>query len=413
MNSKLFKYLQILALSSAGATIYLIPYIRYVFYDYQIAAMDISNQQIGLLTTIYTVGTTLLMIPGGILADKSSTKRCIILSLLSTSILTFIYAFNMGYGISLAIWFLLSFSTVFVFWGALMKTIRLIGGEKEQGFMYGLYYMGNGLFGAAINGIAVWVLGFSDDMSQQFFYVVMIYGISTTIAAAVVWFLIKEDREASRNLVTNNFDSSQIVVLLKSPVLWIFSVIIFAAFMIFSSNVYFTPYLTDIYGVSPEQSGILTIFRTYVFYILAPVSGLIADKVFKSTSRWFVVLFAILALLYTGVIYMPENASSTMVSLYSLLPGIFSLSLYGIVFSIASETKIPASLMATAAGIASVIGFSPDLFSATLFGHWLDLDKALGYHNIFLTLALVSVLGMIASFTISARARKLALQVSH
>jgi hypothetical protein len=45
----MMKYLQILALGIAGGSIYLMPYIRYVFYDWQIEAMGITNAQLGLL----------------------------------------------------------------------------------------------------------------------------------------------------------------------------------------------------------------------------------------------------------------------------------------------------------------------------------------------------------------------------
>ena len=90
------KIIQILALGVAGGSIYLIPYVRYVFYDWQMGAMGISNAQLGLLTTAYTIGNMILYIPGGIIADKYNTKKCIIASLIMTTILTLIFAFTMG-----------------------------------------------------------------------------------------------------------------------------------------------------------------------------------------------------------------------------------------------------------------------------------------------------------------------------
>lgn len=53
----------------------LFPYIRYVFYDQQIAAMGITNTQSGILMTIYAAANTITLIPGGILADKWSVKN--------------------------------------------------------------------------------------------------------------------------------------------------------------------------------------------------------------------------------------------------------------------------------------------------------------------------------------------------
>lgn len=54
MNSKLRKYLTIIALGLAGGSIYFLPYIKYVFYDAQISTMGITNTQSGLmLTNVY------------------------------------------------------------------------------------------------------------------------------------------------------------------------------------------------------------------------------------------------------------------------------------------------------------------------------------------------------------------------
>ena len=81
MNSKLKKYMTIIALGLAGGSIYFLPFVKYVFYDAQIAAMGISNTQSSLLLTMYSIGNTILYIPGGILADKISSKKALVVSL--------------------------------------------------------------------------------------------------------------------------------------------------------------------------------------------------------------------------------------------------------------------------------------------------------------------------------------------
>ena len=54
------------------------------------------------------------------------------------------------------IWLGLSFSTAFVFWSALMKAVRIVGTEEEQGFMYGLYYACNGIAAALTSFISLY-----------------------------------------------------------------------------------------------------------------------------------------------------------------------------------------------------------------------------------------------------------------
>jgi hypothetical protein len=47
-ESKSSKYLTLFALGIAGGCIYILPYIKYTFYDAQMAAMNITNAQSGI-----------------------------------------------------------------------------------------------------------------------------------------------------------------------------------------------------------------------------------------------------------------------------------------------------------------------------------------------------------------------------
>lgn len=401
MSHKARKYLSILSLSLAGGSIYLIPFLKYVFYDYQIEAMGITNQQSGFLLTMYGIGCMLLYVPGGIVVDKFTPKKCILYSLISTTILTLIYAFTNSYKVSLVIWLLLAITTAFVFWSALMKTIRMLGDDDEQGRIFGIYYAGNGITGALGNGVALWAGSLSQDARGSLFNVVIVYAIFTAVSAIMIALFLKEDtNEKVETLEEDKFKSSDVIKLLKNPIVWIFSLVIFCGYSVYSSTSYFTPYLTNVIGISPEQSGVYSIIRTYLFMLLAPVGGYMADKVFKATSKWFMVAFSVLAILFISVIKVPTNIDPTFISILTLLPGAFGLALYGVLFSIIDEAKIPVNVTATAVGIASIIGYSPDLFMSAMFGNWLDRYGNLGYNYIFTFLMGVGIVGAIASYLI-------------
>lgn len=400
-----------MALGVAGGSIYLIPFIRYVFYTWQADAMMMSNEQLGILSTMYAIGNTILYVPGGIASDKFSTKKCILFSLMSTTILTFLFSLKVNsYALALLVWFLFAFTTTFLFWCALMKSIRMIGDESEQGFLFGLYYMGNGLTGAIANAVG---LKFTSEVASavsNFKAGVYAYGVATLIGFILVWLFVKDAKDVKTD-DSEKFEFNQVWGLLKDPAVWVFSLIVFTGYAIFSSSSYFTPYMTDVIGISPTESGYLSIIRQFVFYILAPVSGIVADKVFKSTSKWFMVLYIILTALYIGVMFIPNSASKSFVGIYSLLPGLFGLALYGIIFSIANEAKIPAAVMGTAVGIVSIIGYSPDFFMPAMFGRWIDKAKAIGkvsagYDKIFLFLAACCLIGFFASIYINRNSRK-------
>jgi predicted MFS family arabinose efflux permease len=400
MNPKLRKYLTIVALGITGGSIYFLPYIKYVFYDAQVAAMGISNAQTGILLTMYTVGNMILYIPGGILADKLQPKKVLITSLLGTAALCFVYAFTFNYAIALVIWTLLSFTTAFVFWSSLMKAVRMIGTEEEQGFMYGLYYACNGISGAITQSIALTAYKTGgEDIVTGFFRAVIAGGVVAIVAAILLTFLM-DSKSASEESDDNKFRMKDVGTLLKSPIVWIFSFIVFCGDGIFANTSFFTPYLTDVMGMSAASSGAVTILRNYVFLLLAPVGGLIADKLFKSTAKWLSVGFLILAALFAGVLILPDGISTTAASIYTLIPGAFAMMTYGVVFSTISESGIPRMMTGTAIGLASIIGYMPDSVYATLFGHWLDKFGTAGYTRIFVFLAVSGVVGSILSIIV-------------
>lgn len=407
VSDKTRKYLAILALGVSGGSIYLLPFIKYVFYDQQIAAMGMTNQQSGFLLSMYAIGNVLLYIPGGILADRLSPKKCLLFSLISTTALGVVYAVTMSYTTALVIWLLLSITTVLVFWAALLKTVRIIGTEKEQGLMFGLYYAVNGLTGAIFNALALWAGHYANNAKGLMFNVVMVYSASTAVAAILIFLFLKSDKNVKiETSEEEKFNVKDVGRLLKNPLVWIFSIVIFCGYSLFSSTSYFTPYLTAVVGVSPEESGIYSIIRNYLFMILAPVSGFLADRVFKSTSKWIMIALSILTALFIGVLMIPAHSNATLVSIYTLLPGAFALAAYGIVFSLIGETKIPARVTGTVIGIASIIGYSPDLFMSTMFGNWLDRLGNAGYRYIFIYLAATCIVGIIGSYLIRRHALK-------
>ena len=402
MESKARKYLTIIALGLAGGSIYFIPYVKYVFYDAQLAAMGINNTQSGLLLTMYTIGKMVLYIPGGYLADKVSTKKALIISLVATSVLTWVYAFSLNFVVSMIIWLGLSFSTAFVFWSALMKAVRIVGTEEEQGFMYGLYYACNGIAAALTSFISLYAYNTAgEDIKSGFVRGVNASGVVVLIAAICLVFLMKEDA----GKVTTESDDDKISLpmvgkVLKSPVVWILSIVILCGYGLKSSVSYFNPYLTEVVGVSAVNSGIFSIINNYLLLLLAPVGGILADKVFKSTCKWLSVSFVILAVLFGGVLLIPSDISPMVASIYTLLPGAVTMMMYGVVFSSVSEAGISRTMTGTVIGISSIIGYLPDSIYSVLFGKWLDDKGAAGYTNIFVFLVASGILGAVLAFWI-------------
>ena len=162
--------------------------------------------------------------------------------------------------------------------------------------------------------------------------------------------------------------------------------------------------MTAVCGMSDEISGALTIFRTYFIMIFAAIfSGMIADKIFHSTLKWYRVaaicmaastaIFILVGFSDARAVFgIPNNI--VLIAVISILPGIFSTMIYAVQWAILSEINLPAKVAGTATGLASMIVFSPDIWLNTGIGAILDAttqNPEAGYLVIFGILIAVSL----------------------
>jgi nitrate/nitrite transporter NarK len=308
----------------------------------------------------------------------------------------------MNFTVGMVVWLGFSFTSAFVFWSSLMKAVRIVGTEEEQGFMYGLYYACNGVTAAISAAIALNAYkSAGGDMISGFTRAVIAASVITIVAAVLLLVLMKEDdSKAAADDNEPKFQMKDVFTLLKNPVVWIVSLTIMCGYGLYSSTSYFNPYLTAVMGVSPEDSGMVSIVRNYLLLLLSPIGGLLADKVFKSTCKWLATAFTILAVLYGIVMILPSGISPTVASLYTLIPGAVAVMMYGVVFSTVSEAGIPRAMTGTVIGIASIIGYLPDSIYSVLFGGWLDAHGNAGYNYIFTFLLVSGLVGAVLAMTI-------------
>lgn len=407
MNSIFKKYVTIVALGICGGSIYFLPFIKYVFYDAQVQAMGITNTQSAFLVSVYGIANAILYVPGGILADKFKPKKVLLISIFATGLLGLLYAFTFNYTLSVFIWIGLSFSTAFIFWSSLMKAVRIVGTEEEQGFMYGVYYACNGVAAAVVQSLALYAYNTAgEDIVGGFFRAVVVGAIAVLASGVLLIFFMDNNEKSNSNGEDDKFKAKDAVFLLKKPIIWIFSLIVMVGYGYYSCISYFTPYLTDVMGVSATTSGIYSILRNYVFLLLSPIGGLLADKVFKSTSKWLAIGFTFMGAIFIGVLMLPSDISGTSASIYTLLPGAVAMMTYGVVFSTLSECGVSRGMTGTAIGLASIIGYLPDTIYNTIFGSWLDKYGNTGYTYIFIFLAASGFIGAILCLIVYRKNKK-------
>ena len=394
--------MQIIAFAIAGRVIYELPYIKYVYYDKLVEAFQITNAQAGLLLSVYAIGCLVLYIPGGIVADKFSAKKMLVLSLFGTGILGIVLAFSMNYTTALIVFFLLALTTSFVFWTALNKGLCLLGGEEDSGLTFGWYHALSAVI-SFCTALIFWKLYASvEDAHTAMFRTILAMSVSVIIAGIFVMLTYKE-KNSSNIEDEEKFKLSDVGKAIKNPYLWWASIIMFVIYTVYSNVSYFTPYLSSQIGIDVSDSAFLGVVRGYLLYFLSPLGGYIADKILKSTLKFYGYGFAVLAVLFFVTMRIPAGQDSmTLAVTITMLASAFSMMMYGIMWSILNEIKIPVTYAATAIGLASMLIYLPDLFVPALFGNWLDnLGEQAGYFRMFLFMGVCCVIAVVLSFALA------------
>lgn len=397
------RYFVLFALSLGYAASYMLPYIKYVFYDQLLAATGCTNEQAGLLLTLYAGIAIILYIPGGWVTDKFGAKYVLVASLLTTGLLNFYFAFNMTFATAVVVWILLSFSTAFAFWSGILKAVRMLGDASEQGRLYGFFSSGVGAFSATVSAIALYVYGlYAADSVGGLKGVICVQG-ATCIIAAIIVLLLYQEAQVVEESEDDKFKTSDMLIVLKEPMTWVISILILCGHGIYTSQSYFNPYMTNVIGVTMAFSGVLAIFRTHILRLLCgPLGGILADKI-KSPSKVLIVCFPLMTLLLAIFMFLPVGTSATVVITLQLMLAAVTFTAYSILYSCMEEVGVPRKLTGTTVAVASIIGYMPDVIYNPLFGIWLDKYKNDGYLYIFTFLAVSGVVGFICCLLIHRR----------
>ncbi len=395
-NNRFLKFMRLFSLGYVGGTIYLLMYVRYVFYEQTMTALQCTNAQLGFLNTVCSIVSFPLSLIGAYWADKLDAKNVILFSVGGITVLSFVWA-AIPHSYTVAVLIFVGQAVVMMaYWACLIKYINNLGGEDEAGNSFGMYYLINGLSGAFGNAFPLWIVTKFDLGLRG---ILMTYGFITLAATVLVWLFLEDEKGLAERGIQLKGDEPinirHIPYVLKWPGTYIIFFAYLTTYTLYSNVSYFNPYLIDVVGIDPDASSVYSVIRSYGAMVIAPVGGIMADKVFKSTSTWYIVAFAIAGVMWAIPFLFSSESNVTMVCIYSILPSLVIFALYSVTYSILRELHIPAMVAGTAIGIGSTSGTIVDGVWPVLFGGWIDKHGNAGYTMIFTTLIIVSVVGIL------------------
>lgn len=389
----------ILIVAVGGAIIYGLPYFRYDYYDAYLKAYNLTNVQMGVFGSIYGVFGMVSYLFGGYVADRVSVKKILVYSLVGTGLGGFIHLIpNISFKTLVLLYAFWGFSSLFAFWPACVKAVRMLSDSEGQGKAFGIFEGGRGVSAALGASIAVIVyrIGIKGMVADEVLgmkYVIIFYSIINILCGVLVQFNMKDEIMKSNEKIS----FSDIGKVIKLPAVWIISIVTFCNYVFTLSLYYFVPYGTSLLGMTVTSAAILAAVKRYVSPLSNIGGGFLGDKM--GTSNLLFISFIVMALGTTGILLLPFNGTALVIWLFVILY-IVNYLFYNVNYSLAwammEEGAIPDKYSGTAAGLISTIGYLPEIFISLMAGKILDkYPGALGYRYFFGYLIAMLLLGAI------------------
>jgi nitrate/nitrite transporter NarK len=403
--SALRRWLMMACLCLSGGMIYMLPFLREVYYIPLQKALNLSNTQLGVLMSVFGAISLLTYFPGGWLADRVSSRKLITFSMLATGLAGFYFASFPSYPLSIAVHGFWGMTSSLTFWGALIKATRNWAPGTQQGKAFGILESGRGIAEVVSSTALLVVFARLGSGKIGLSRVILLFSAIDILLAVMAWFVIVDPAEDRRKPgeVKAQIGVRQFFLVLKMPVVWLMSLVILAAYSAYWGSYYFTPYATDVFLMSVVFGGAIGVGKMWVKPLAALAAGFVADRMgVAKTIAWS---FGILIPSFGVFVLTPGHPKLVMVLIINTSVAALAIfALRGIYFALLEEGGIPLAITGTAAGLMSAIGFTPDIFMPMLGGVLLDrYPGGLGYRYFFGFIVALCIMGFLSSLVILRR----------
>ncbi|MDC0605985.1 MFS transporter [Flavobacteriaceae bacterium] len=406
INNKKFLILTLLILS--GEFIYFLPYVlSRVFRPTFLDVFQLNNFQLGSLFSVYGVVALLSYIYGGVITDRYSPRKLMSSALFLTALGGLVLASYPSYQTLQILYGYWGFTSVFLFWGAMIKATRLWGGDNNQGKAFGFLDGGRGIVAASMGSIGVFVFTIvltSDiesasvlERQEAFRCVILLSSFMVAFIGLLVLIFLRnmEDKNTNFELPLNTL--TNIKGVLKNESIWLLMLIIMCAYVGYKVTDIYSLYASEVMLYDQIEAAEVGALQLYLRPIVCIAIGLLADR----TKNMFWIIFGFITMLIGALIFSfgiikPDMNFIFFLSLVILAIGTYSIrALY---FAVLKEANVAFALTGTAVGIISVVGYSPDIFAGPIMGYLLDENPGIiGHQYVYFMLVIFSIIGLIAS----------------
>jgi len=363
--------------------------------------------QLGSLFSIYGTIALFSYFFGGLIADKFPPGKLMGIALFTTALGGLVMATFPSFFVLQILYAYWGITTIFLFWGAMIKATRLWGGDKNQGTAFGFLDAGRGVIAALIGSIGVFIfskvlktgsnLESTIERQEALRYVILYSSFFVTIVGFLVFHFMKSESKNKPKTNNSALSLKNIKSVLKYKSIWLMMIIIISAYVGYKITDIYSLYAYEVMLYSETKAAEIGSLQLYLRPIVCLFFGFLADK--SNSIKWIIIGFNIIligSLIFaSGII---TNHLNLIFLLSLVITAVGTYAVRALYFSIFNEGKIPITVTGTAVGIISVVGYTPDIFATPIIGYLLDnYPGSLGHQYVFTMLLLFSLLGLWAS----------------
>ncbi|AYF88103.1 MFS transporter [Pseudomonas sp. JS3066] len=392
------KWLRFLVLVLGGGTIYKLSSLKDAFYIPMQEHMGLTHTEIGTLLSANAIVATALFVVGGFLADRFETRKLIPLGLVGTGALGLYLASFPGYNHLLIVFALLAVCADCLFWPSLLKAVRNLGDDGEQGRMFGFLEGGRGVVDTLVAFAALGVFIALGSGAAGLKAAILFYSVIDISVGLLTLFLLRGARQD--NTARDPVGLAGLLEAVRVPGIWLVSLNVFMVYIVYCGLTYFIPYLKDMYQLPVALVGAYGIINQYFLKVLGgPAGGFLADKGLKSPSRYLKWAFLALLPLMAVILSIPRGESFIYAGMAATLSfALVVFTMRGVFWAPMSEVGIPSRITGSAFGIGCLIGYAPGMFAYVIYGALLDhYPGEQGYTYVFSLMSVLAVIGFLVS----------------
>ena len=402
------KWISFGILMLGAGTIYKLGFLKDAFYVPMQEFMGLSHTQIGTAMSIAGLISTFSFLTAIGITDKVSKKIMIPFSLISICLCGIWLSTFPSYPVFLLIYCLLAICADMLYWPTMLKTVRLLGTEDEQGRMFGIMEAGRGLMDTIIAFGALGIFSAMGSTAAGLKMAILFYSIVPGVIGIIMYFMLEPDDAPAPTPVqtqenasgAKEKNTSGIMRTLKNKNIWLVSFNVFLVYSVYCGLTYFIPFLSDIYALPAALAGVYGIINQYGLKMLGgPIGGYITDKVLHSATKYLRIAFTAVTVVLVVFTFLPHQSMGIIFGMAISL-GISAIvySMRAIFFAPMDEVDVPREITGSAMSLGSFVGYLPGAFMYAVYGGILDnFEGIAGYRIVFIIMAVFAVGGILLS----------------